>query len=113
MDKPSIGLVVTMISLWAFFLVFTLVNAYLYLLKMRKYRFIPFLLLYVGMASLSCFVIAYYVMSLDLNNVVYTQEGFWLLYEGNMKASVLVALIGFGGLIIDLLLMLRLMTQST
>ena len=68
----SIGLNITIIILWSFTLLFTLVNSYLYLLKLSKYRFIPFMLLYTGLTMMCCVTITYYMKSFDLDDKVNT-----------------------------------------
>ena len=103
---------VAIIVIYLLNLLFTLLNAYLYLWKLSKYRFMPFVLLYVGMASLCCLVIAYSAQCITPGSRINTSESAWVYYFVNMKTTSMVSMIGFSGLIIDLLLMLRLMRQS-
>ena len=56
---------VALIIIYGMNLAFTLMNAYLYLWKLSKYRFVPFVLLYMGMSCLCCLVIAYSVQCIS------------------------------------------------
>jgi len=50
--------------IWLLSLVFTLITAYLYLVKMKKYQFLPFLLLFAGMIGFCCLSITFFADSL-------------------------------------------------
>ena len=103
---------IALIIIYSMNLAFTLLNAYFYLWKLSKYRFVPFVLLYTGMSCLCCLVIAYSVQCISPGSNINVSEAAWVYYFVNMKTFSMVSIIGFSGLIIDLLLMLRLMRDS-
>lgn len=104
---------VLQIILWSALLCFTLYNTYIYLIKLRKYRFIPSLLLYFGMVSMCILVIAYFCQRIVPSSPVNIDESSWLYYSNNIRLFCIVSIIGFCALITELLLMLRLMTKSS
>ena len=108
----SKGVTYTFITIYGLSLAFTLLNAYLYLWRLSKYRFMPFLLLYVGMIGMCCIVIGYYAECITPMSKVNSTESAWVYFMINMRLSCLISIIGYSSLIVDLLLMLRLMRKS-
>ena len=83
----------------------------MYLIKLRKHKFVPLLLLFAGEITTCATVIAFFSECLVKDSHVNKYESTWLFYMINIKLSCLVGIIGFAGLIIDLQLMLDYMTQ--
>ena len=104
---------VCIIVIYSLCLLLTVINAYLYLLKLSKYKFLPLLLLFTGIGVVCCLVIANFAEYINPGSNMNKNEATWLFYMINIRLFSLVFIVGFCGLIVDLLLMLRLMTQCS
>ena len=109
----SIAAAVSIVAMWCFQLIFTLITGYLYLWKLRKFKFLPLLILYISMVVTSVTVITYYTQCIIPSSVVNTDRASWLFYMIIIKLGCLIGVVGYNGLIIDLLLMLNVLTKSS
>jgi len=106
-------LAICIIILYSLLLSYTILNAILYLIMLRKYRFMPFLLLYMGMIALCSLIVAFFAECLTDGSAVNTNEVAWLRFELNVKAAAIIGVVGFTGLIADLVFMLKLITHQS
>ena len=107
------ALAISLLILWSFCLLLTLINSYLYLFKLNKYKVMPLLILLVGMVILCSIVLVFYIECVLSDSKINSNESAWLFFMINMKLCYLLTIIGFSGLIIDLLLMINLMVDSS
>ena len=106
-------LAICLIVIWSFCLLLTFINAYLYFYMLKKYKVISLLIMFVGTAALCSIVIVFNLQCLNADSEIESNVSVWLFFMINMKLACLFIVIGFGGLIIDLILMMSLMLESS
>ena len=98
--------------MWIALFIVTLLNVYNFLYKMRKYRFMPILLTYIGMLGLCVLSIIFFAEALAPGSRLNTNESTWVYYQANIRLCCHIALIGYGGMIIELILSIQMMQQA-
>lgn len=106
-------MMIVLIILWSGCLCLNCTNFYIYLIKLKKYRFVPSVLLYTGMLVTCCVVIAYFSQRINPTSRVNTNEPSWIYYSSNMRLFCIYAIIGFTALLVELVMMLKLMNKSS
>lgn len=104
---------ILLISLWILILVPLFFNIYHYLYKQGKYRFVPMVLVYVGLVCESAITVAYHIERIDADSRINTHESTWIYFSANMRLACLVSILGYGGLLIELNLKLRMLQQCS
>ena len=105
-------LMVVCIVVWSLTLIITIYNAYEYLYKLSRWKFIPISLTYLAIIASAILSIIYSCERLTPSSGVNTNEADWVFFFSNLRLAAQVGCIGFAGMVIELILKVRLMETS-
>lgn len=105
------GIEASIVALWVIVLVPICYNIYHYLVRERKYKFIPMLLVYVGQLSMVLIILAYFITKETDGNKRQMEQ--WSYFTINMRLACLICILGFSGLVIELSLKLKMLQQTS